>query len=141
MHQFPVAVHIFLFRGEKVLLLRRFNTGYQDGKYSVVAGHVESGETITQAAVREAKEEVGVGILPRDLDVVGVMHRKSDEERVDFFLVTRVWSGEPRNQELDRCDQLVWVSVGELPVNTIPYVRRALENHGGKRVWFEEFGW
>ena len=76
--KFPVAVHIFFLRGERVLLLRRYNTGYQDGRYSVVAGHVDGGETVTRAAVREAKEEVDVDLQPENLRVVGVMHRNSD---------------------------------------------------------------
>ncbi len=64
---------------------RRANTGYMDGFYSVVAGHIEPGETVVQAAVREAAEEAGVLILPWDTEVVGVMHRRDGEERIDFF--------------------------------------------------------
>ena len=138
--RFPVAVHIFLLHEGKVLLLRRFNTGYEDGNYSVVAGHLDGNETVVQAAIREAKEEIGVDLQPRNLTVVGVMHRKSTEERVDFFLATRVWSGEPSNQEPDRCDQVVWSPLNALPANTIPYVRRALENYQ-RGMWFDEFGW
>jgi len=57
-------VHVFLLRGEEVLLLCRSNTGYEDGKLSVVAGHVEPAETVTQAAVRETREEVGRELSP-----------------------------------------------------------------------------
>jgi len=68
------------------------------------------------------------------------MHRRSNDERVDFFLATTVWPGEPSNREPDKCDELAWFPVDALPGNTIPYVRRALDNyqHG---VWFETFGW
>ena len=54
-----VAVYLLLLREGQVLLLRRHNTGYEDGNYSVIAGHVEPGERITQALVREAAEEAG----------------------------------------------------------------------------------
>ena len=138
--KFPVTVHIFLFREEKVLLLRRFNTGYEDGNYSVPAGHVEQGETITQAAIREVKEEIGVEVQPADLQVVGVIQRKSNDERVDFFLTASKWTGEPANLEKDKSDELIWSHLDKLPVNTIPYIKRAIKNFLDS-VWFEEFGW
>jgi 8-oxo-dGTP diphosphatase len=137
---FPVAVHLFLLREDHILLLRRCNTGYEDGNYSVPAGHIDGGETITQAAIREAQEEVGVEIPLSALTVVGVMHRKLDDERVDFFLATTVWAGEPTNCEPGKCDTLAWFPMQALPVNTILYVRRALENYW-QGVWFDEFGW
>lgn len=138
--KFPVTAHIFLHRGDQILMLRRYNTGYEDGNYSVVAGHLDGGETIKRAAIREAKEEVGIEIQSDNLRIVGVMHRRSNDERVDFFLATHKWSGEPRNQEPGKCDQIAWFSVDQIPRNTIPYVRRALENYRNG-IWFDEHGW
>ena len=138
--KYPVTVHVFLFRGEDVLLLRRFNTGYEDGKYSVPAGHVESDETILQAAVREAQEELGIVLVHDELRFAGVMHRRSDDVRVDFFVQTARWQGEPTNMEPDKCDELLWAPIRSLPSNVIPYVRRALENDHSE-AWYEEFGW
>lgn len=134
------AVHVFLVRGSRILLLRRFNTGYEDGNYSVVAGHLDGDEEVKAAAIREAWEEVGVRITPQDLEVVGVMHRRSDDERVDFFLVATAWSGELTNREPDKCDRLTWFELVELPQNVIPYVRRAIDNYCAGR-WFDSFGW
>lgn len=138
--KFPVAVHIFLIKDGEVLLLRRYNTGYEDGKYTVVAGHVDGGETIRQASSREAKEEVGIEIDLQDLRVVEIMHRKSEDERVDFFLEAQKWSGELENREPEKCDQVAWFSLDALPENTIAYVKRALSNYQ-RGVWFEEYGW
>jgi len=138
--RFPVAVHIFLLREDHVLLLRRANTGYEDGNYSVVAGHLDGGESVTRAAIREAHEEVGIALRPTDLTVVGVMHRVSNEERIDFFLVATTWGGTLTNQEPNKCAELRWCALDALPTNTIPYVQAALENFRGS-VWFAEFGW
>jgi len=121
-------------------MLRRYNTGYRDGSFSVVAGHLDGGERIRDAAVREAAEEVGIRMEPQDLEVVGVMHRLSDDERVDFFLAARSWSGEIVNAEPEKCDRLAWFDLEDLPENVIPYVRRALENYRRGR-WFDSFGW
>ena len=134
------AVHLFLIREGSVLLLRRFNTGYEDGKYSVIAGHLDGNEQVKTAAIREAREEAGIVIAPRDLQVVGVMHRRSEDERIDFFLAATSWSGEVRNCEPHRCDRLAWFDLDKLPENVVPYVGRALENYR-RGVWFDSFGW
>ena len=51
----PVAVHLFLVQDGRILLLRRYNTGYEDGNYSVVAGHIDGGEKLKSAMVREGQ--------------------------------------------------------------------------------------
>ena len=121
-------------------MIRRFNTGYADGQYSVPAGHLDGGETVIAAARREALEEVGVRIDPQNIEFSSVMHRLNGDERVDFFLMIHKWEGEPVNAEPDKCDELRWENLNDLPANTIPYIRQALQNHllGTK---FDEFGW
>jgi 8-oxo-dGTP pyrophosphatase MutT (NUDIX family) len=136
----PVTVHLLFLRGDHILMLRRFQTGYEDGKYSVPAGHLDGGEPVRLAAIREAKEEVGLDLQPQYIHFAGVFHRCSDAERVDFFVTIEKWSGEPFNAEPDKCDDLLWVGIDHLPENTIPYVRKAIENWRAG-IPFEEFGW
>jgi ADP-ribose pyrophosphatase YjhB (NUDIX family) len=140
--RFPVAVHVLLLRGDRVLLVRRQNTGYEDGKLSVPAGHLEPGESVTAAALRETLEEVGLTLWPDRLRVAGVMHRKSDDERIDFFLAYRLEDGdaEPENHEPEKCSELAWSDLTRLPADTVPYVRRGIENYR-RGAWFDEFGW
>ena len=132
------AVHLFLIHKEQVLLLRRFNTGYQDGNYSVPAGHMQSGEPVKVAMMREAFEECGISLDPHHLKIVGVMHRQSKEARIDFFLATDHWKGHIRNCEPDKCDELRWFALSRLPSNTVAYVRKALQNYQGSQ-WFDEY--
>jgi 8-oxo-dGTP pyrophosphatase MutT (NUDIX family) len=90
--------------------------------------------------MREATEEVGVEIKAHDMVFSSVMHRTEDDERVDFFVQVHKWQGEIVNAEPDKCDDLRWALLNELPDNTIPYVRRAIANHLNN-VTFDEFGW
>ena len=136
----PVTVHMFFLRGNKILLIRRYQTGYMDGHYSVPAGHLDGNEPIRMAAVREAQEEIGVRINPAEIHFAGVFHRSEGDERVDFFVHVLSWIGDPFNAEPEKCDEIRWTDIKDLPENTIPYVRRAIENFQAG-VLFEEFGW
>ena len=136
----PVAVHLLLVRDGKILMLRRYNTGYQDGNYSVVAGHIDGGEELKTAMIREASEEAGITISPSDLSVVGVLHLIEDDEYVSFFLHASKYTGKVVNMEPDKCDDLTWSDIDDLPHNTIPYVRRAVQNYRNG-VWFDSLGW
>ena len=137
---FPTTVHLFFFQRDEVLLIRRFNTGFADGQYSVPAGHLDGGETVIAAAVREAQEEVGLQLDAEHICFSHVMHRMDGEERVDFFVTVSQWEGEPINAEPDKCDDIRWVKVDNLPENTVPYIRAALNNHQNG-IKFYEFGW
>jgi len=138
--RFPVTVHLLFFRGNQILLLRRFNTGYRDGEYSVPAGHLDGNETLMAAAAREAEEEIGVQIEAGEMAFSSVMHRNEGDERVDFFMYVHKWRGEPVNAETDKCDELRWTDVNDLPDNIIPYVKKAIQNHH-RGIVFDEFGW
>jgi 8-oxo-dGTP pyrophosphatase MutT (NUDIX family) len=137
-----LASYIVLIQDEKVLLARRFNTGYRDGFYSLPAGHVEAGETFTQALLREMQEEIGVQLKPESLSSPHILHRKGEDgdERVDAFFVVRDWSGEVHNLEPEKCDDLSWFPISHLPESTIPYIRSVLENIGSG-ISYSEYGW
>jgi ADP-ribose pyrophosphatase YjhB (NUDIX family) len=122
-----IDVHVLLLRGaEEVLLSRRSGTGYGDGLWHLPSGHLEEGESVTDAAVREAAEELGVTIEPADLTFTHVMHRAP--ERVGLFFATRTWTGEPYNAEPDKCSELAWWPMNDLPHDTIGYPAAAIAN-------------
>jgi 8-oxo-dGTP diphosphatase len=134
-------VYLILKRNGNILLSRRFQTGYEDGNYSMVAGHADGNETMREAIAREAKEEAGITIDPLKLEHLLTMHRWcEDHERIGFYFTTEVYGGEIKNTEPDKCDDLSWFPPDQLPENTIPYIRAAI-NCFSKGVKYCEFGW
>lgn len=136
------AVYLMLFQDNTILLARRFNTGWMDGKYSLIAGHLDGHETVTEAMIREAVEEGGIKLKPEDIHVAHTMHRKSsdDLEYIDFFLVADKWEGEPTITEPEKCDEIKWFSLNNLPDNLLPYVKKAIDCIQNN-ITFSEFDW
>ena len=134
------AVYLLLIKEGKVLLIRRFKTGWRDGEYTLPAGHVDGGESVRAELCREAKEEIGISIKPADLQFVHVMHQRDKQEYIDFYFAAKTWEGEPANCEPEKCDDLRWAPLNELPENVIPNVKQALAAYAAGDG-YSEFGW
>lgn len=140
-HKAVPAVYLFLEHDGKYLLGRRCNTGYQDGNYNVPSGHVEEGELPVEAMIREAREEIGIELTPEDLEFVHFSYRLKHDatgDRVDVFFKANRWSGELRNTEPEKCDDLQWFALDAFPSNMTPHVREAFKAMLDKEV-FSEF--
>ena len=131
------ASYVFFLRPvdgiDHVLLQLRQNTGYMDGRWAAAAaGHVERGETAYDAARREALEEVGVADLDLVFELMMQRTRGADpiDERVDFFFTARGWRGEPRVVEPQKCAELRWWPLHDLPDGVVPHEGLALASLG-----------
>ena len=120
------AAYVILRRGNAVLLQQRAGTGYRDGYWAVLAGHVDPGESPHEAAVREAHEEAGVTIDPAALRPLTALHRferggPAVEQRVDFFFEATQWSDEASLQEVDKASAMEWFALDALPEPVVPH--------------------
>ena len=140
-HKLTGDVHLLLIDArDQILFGRRQNTGYQDGAYHLPSGHLEAGESVITALIREAKEEVGVTIALEHVEFSHVMHNSSSGGRVALFFTVRQWEGAPENRELDKCSELHWFPLDALPDYLIDYCRVAL-NHIIAGQAFSIYGW
>lgn len=134
------AVYLLPIKDNKILLSKRFNTGWMDGKYSLISGHIDGNETVFEAMVREAWEEAGLKIDSKDLIPATVIHRKSDFEYIDFFFIVKKWQGTPIIKEPNKCDDLSWYPLNNLPKNLLPFIKEVLNNYQNKTAFFVS-GW
>jgi len=136
-----VSIYLVLIKNNKILLSRRYNTGYFDGNYSFPAGHLDGNETLKQGMVREAREEISIDLEKNNLELIHVMNRKiPNNERLDFFFNAKKWLGEPKVMETDKCDDLSWFEFNNLPKNIIPYIKQAIDSVLNDIVYSEREG-
>lgn len=128
-HAEIVDVHLIVRRGDRVLLARRSGTGYADGLWNAPSGHLEDGEDVRQAVIREAGEEIGVRIDPADLRVALVMQHRAPggSARIGWFFEAVRWEGEPVNNEPGKCSGIGWFDLDGLPDDMVAYCRAGVE--------------
>lgn len=96
-------------RDGKVLVVRRVANDYLGGIYELPGGGVDDGETITEGAIRELKEETGLTVT----NILGTFdgfdystNRKPLVRQINFLV--EVEAGEPR-LEPEEHDEYQWV--------------------------------
>lgn len=138
---FPVVVHTLVVRDGHVLLLRRAGTGYGDGYLQPPGGHVLAGESPTDAALRECREEACIDIERPDMLPLCVMpYGSPGGQGVDFLMRCERFAGEPRVGEPHKADHIGWYPLDALPEKAVPFLGAAIQCWREGR-WFHEFGY
>lgn len=102
------------------ILLAMKKRGFGAGRWNGVGGKLGEGETIEQALIREAKEEIGVEVVESDLKKVAELtftfpHRP-DFNQVVHTYITENWSGEPIESEEMKPE---WYKSENIPFDTM----------------------
>lgn len=137
------SVYVALLRDNKVLLIRRRNSGYMDGWFTLPSGYVDDGDRLAVAAAKSLKTEVGVSVPERDLSMMHVMRcYEPGSDKIDFYFECLLWSGFVGIQDTDKFDEMIWADFKKFPHNIMPNVYGFLRHCYSKRFrYFSEIGW
>lgn len=136
-----IGVHVLIIRDGRVLLIHRQTQDMMHDMYAMPAGRVDEFEAITVAGCRELEEETGLGIVPDQLELMGVFHRPKvmykgkDQDIIEFVFMAKDVVGNPQNMEPDKHSEVGFFPLDALPKTTSQSTRLAVETYlaGGKR--------
>ncbi len=107
---------VYLLKDNKMLFLVRNKANdkmHQQGMYLPIGGHVELGEGVEEAAIREVKEESGVKV--NKVDLRGIIYLRSQNtgeyDNIIFLFTSRDFTGVPKS---GREGKFEWVDKDEL---------------------------
>ena len=122
----------------QVLLQKRCNTGYMDGKYGLVAGHLEKDESLVDGIIREAKEEIDAILDKNNIEFVCMIRRGDNCDYVNTYFKYINYNKEIQINEPKKCLELKWFDIDKLPDNIIPNDKRAINNMN-KKLYLDEY--
>ncbi|MEU6639775.1 NUDIX domain-containing protein [Streptomyces rochei] len=139
-----IGVHLYLERpdGTVLLGLRHPDSAFAPSTWHVLAGHCEQ-ENAIDCLIREAREEAGLRIERRDVELVHVVHhigQPRNPPRMALFFRARTWGGEPVLCEPDKCTQWKFWDPAALPDDLVPYTRLAITKIRNGEP-YSETGW
>lgn len=142
----PTAVFLIILKKEdkktKILLQKRQNTGYMDNMWDLCAsGHVEKGESVTEAIIREANEEIGIKVPKENLRFAGFYYTNIKEKTYCYvYFGANKYENTPKINEPEKCSDLKWFDIENLPTDMIPDRKISVLKYL-KNEYFGEIGW
>lgn len=116
---------------KEILLQRRQGTKLWPGFLALPAGHVDEGENAYEAAIREAREELNIEISEGNIIDTFVVNRrnKSLMPYYDVYFEIDNYIGEIKINEPEKCFELVWCDINNLPEDMIDFEIEAIKNN------------
>lgn len=115
----------------EILFQRRCGSKLWPDFLGLPAGHVDKGEDVYQALVREAREELNIDINVKNIEDTFVVNRinKNLKPYYDVYFVIKNYKGIIKINEPNKCQELKWVLLDNMPDDVIEFEKIALTNY------------
>lgn len=130
--KFLSSIYLIIKNSEgKILLQRRQGTKLWPGFLALPAGHVDEGEDVYEAAIREAREELSIIITKDDIIDTFAVNRKNKSlpPYFDVYFELKSYRGEISINEPEKCSELVWADINDMPEDMIDFEATAIKNN------------
>ncbi|MCL2740216.1 MAG: NUDIX domain-containing protein, partial [Oscillospiraceae bacterium] len=111
----PIGINFIITNDSNQILLGRRANCFGAGMYSLVGGKLKSFETIEQCAIRELKEEIDLDVEISDLEVINLAMVITNGSWLQIGVQIKKYSGTPRIMEPNKCDDLRFFDLDDLP--------------------------
>ena len=109
-----------------ILALKRQNTGWNDGKYTLPAWHLEWNEKMYEWLIWELREEIWIHVWEKDISLVHVSHRIApDRVYFDYYFEIQNFTWTPINGEPHLCEKIEFIP--ENDSNFVEYYKIVFE--------------
>ena len=130
--EFLSAIYMII-KNEKgeILFQRRCGSKLWPDFLGLPAGHVDKGEDVYQALVREAREELNIDINVKNIEDTFVVNRinMNLKPSYDVFFVIKNYKGIIKINEPNKCQELKWVLLDNMPDDVIEFEKIAFTNY------------
>jgi 8-oxo-dGTP diphosphatase len=100
--------------------------------WALPGGHLEFNERLVDAACREANEDMGLALMPEQLQLVSIVDDLQPENGIHYVHVSfelKDADVEPKLMEPERCEEWRYFPLSDLPDNFFPPHKGIIENY------------
>ena len=123
-----ISVFVLNNQGQVLLQKRSANKKYFPNTWALCTGHVEKGETLKEAALRELNEELGVTVSLEQ--IFSFSFGKFDSQSTCFFYVICNFSVDEFSIQEEELSEVQWFRVS--------YVINMIKRHNNKIVYRDD---
>lgn len=126
LNRYIIVVLSFIQNSKGEFLVQK-RSKQKDGKFASTGGHAKTGENSIEAMISEIREELGLNVLPSELNLI--YSGREDSERVffDIYYLKKDFDLESLTLQKEEVDFVEWDSIEK--INELIANNLFLENH------------